>query len=238
MTKEMNTRQWVTGKLLRKSQAFVTRVTAITYVGREAVYDTTQADHNTVIFNGLVTGQCGEQPLPSYGCCCLGSINLTPFVRDASGRPRASISRRSAKSCARPCACSTTCSTRPSGRCRSRRRRRARSGGSGSASPGWATRSSCWGSATIPRTRAAWPRAWPRPCATKPTPRRWSWRRRRARFRSSMRSAISPPRVSRRACPTGSGRRSAGTASATATFSRSPRPARSRSPSPTTPRTA
>ena len=31
------------------------------------------------------TNPCAEQPLPAYGCCCLGSIDLTRFVRDPFG---------------------------------------------------------------------------------------------------------------------------------------------------------
>jgi ribonucleoside-diphosphate reductase alpha chain len=73
---------WVQDKLLRKTQRFTARVSGIEPIGRRPVYDTTQPDRHTVIFNGLVTGQCAEQPLPPYGCCCLGSIDLTHFVLD------------------------------------------------------------------------------------------------------------------------------------------------------------
>jgi ribonucleoside-diphosphate reductase alpha chain len=73
---------WAADKVLRKSQRFTARISAIEPAGSAPVYDTTQVDRNTVIFNGLVTGQCAEQPLPSYGCCCLGSVDLTRFVRD------------------------------------------------------------------------------------------------------------------------------------------------------------
>lgn len=74
-------REWVKDKALRKTQPFVSRVAGIAHVGREPVFDTTQADHNTVIFNGLVTGQCGEQPLSPGESCLLGSVNLARMLK-------------------------------------------------------------------------------------------------------------------------------------------------------------
>jgi len=84
LTEEKNEkyRCWARDKVLAKSQPFASQIVAISHVGQEPVFDTTQQDGNTVIFNGLVTGQCGEQALPEFGSCLLGSVNLTRFVRD------------------------------------------------------------------------------------------------------------------------------------------------------------
>ncbi len=61
---------------------FVASVESLSDDGREAVFDATVADVHAFDANGLVVHNCGEQPLPSYGCCCLGSIDLTRFVID------------------------------------------------------------------------------------------------------------------------------------------------------------
>jgi ribonucleoside-diphosphate reductase alpha chain len=63
-------------------ERFVARVAAITEAGMEDVYDVQVPGINTFDANGLHAHNCGEQPLPPYGSCLLGSVNLTRFVLD------------------------------------------------------------------------------------------------------------------------------------------------------------
>jgi ribonucleotide reductase alpha subunit/intein/homing endonuclease len=44
------------------------------------VYCFNEPKNHTAVFNGIMTANCGEQPLPGYACCDLGPINLTKFV--------------------------------------------------------------------------------------------------------------------------------------------------------------
>ena len=62
-------------------ERFTATVEAIIPDGIEDVFDIQVPGINTFDANGLHAHNCGEQPLPPYGSCLLGSINLTRFVQ-------------------------------------------------------------------------------------------------------------------------------------------------------------
>ena len=62
-------------------ERFAATVAYVSDDGCEDVYDVTVAGVHAFDANGLEAHNCGEQPLPAYGCCDLGSIDLTRFVR-------------------------------------------------------------------------------------------------------------------------------------------------------------
>ncbi len=66
-------------------ERFVAKVAAVTADGVEEVYDVAVPGINAFDANGFHAHNCGEQPLPPYGSCLLGSVNLTRFVRDPFG---------------------------------------------------------------------------------------------------------------------------------------------------------
>lgn len=63
-------------------ERFVATVAGVTPDGEAEVFDAAIPGLNAFDANGLWAHNCGEQPLPPYGACLLGSINLAALVID------------------------------------------------------------------------------------------------------------------------------------------------------------
>lgn len=67
------------------AEPFVATVASISLDGVEPVYDATIPTIHCFDANGILAHNCGEQPLPGYSVCNLGSLNLPRFLQHKEG---------------------------------------------------------------------------------------------------------------------------------------------------------
>lgn len=73
------------------------RVTAVRQLhGHQETFCFTDPDLGAGVFNGVHTANCGEQPLPPFGACNLGAVNLARMVLDPF-TPKARVNKGALK---------------------------------------------------------------------------------------------------------------------------------------------
>jgi ribonucleoside-diphosphate reductase alpha chain len=73
------------GKRGTYQEHFMATVEVVTEDGVEEVFDITEPITHSMVINGIVSHQCGEQGLPAWGVCNLGAINLAKFYDEETG---------------------------------------------------------------------------------------------------------------------------------------------------------
>ena len=66
-------------------ERFIATIESLDDDGEELVFDVQIPGINAFDANGLYVHNCGEQPLPPYGCCDLGPVILPRFVKNPFG---------------------------------------------------------------------------------------------------------------------------------------------------------